>query len=53
LDEIKGIGPKTRDLLIDKLKSVKRIKETDIQTLTDIIGASKATIVHNYFAANE
>lgn len=53
LDEIKGIGPKTRDLLIDKLKSVKRIKETDIQTLTDIIGASKATIVHNYFAAKE
>ena len=53
LDEIKGIGPKTRDLLIDKLKSVKRIKETDIQTLTDIIGSSKATIVHNYFAANE
>ena len=53
LDEIKGIGPKTRDLLIDKLKSVKRIKEADIQTLTDIIGASKATIVHNYFAANE
>lgn len=53
LDEIKGIGPKTRDLLIDKLKSVKRIKETDIQTLTDIIGASKATIVHNYFAVNE
>ena len=53
LDEIKGIGPKTRDLLIDKLKSVKRIKEADIQTLTDIIGASKATIVHNYFATNE
>ena len=53
LDEIKGIGPKTRDLLIDKLKSVKHIKETDIQTLTDIIGASKATIVHNYFAVNE
>jgi excinuclease ABC subunit C len=50
LDDIKGIGPKTRDLLIDKLKSVKRIKEADIQTLTNIVGASKAAIVHNYFA---
>lgn len=53
LDDIKGIGPKTRDLLIDNLKSVKRIKETDIQTLTGIIGASKAVIVHNFFAANQ
>ena len=50
LDDIKGIGPKTRDLLIDKLKSVKRIKEADIQTLTNIVGASKAAIVYNYFA---
>ncbi len=50
LDDIKGIGPKTRDLLIDKLKSVKRIKEADIQILTNIVGASKAAIVHNYFA---
>ena len=50
LDDIKGIGPKTRDLLIDKLKSLKRIKEADIQTLTNIVGASKAAIVHNYFA---
>ena len=53
LDDIKGIGPKTRDLLIDKLKSVKRIKEADIQILTDIIGASKAAIVHDYFAAKQ
>lgn len=53
LDDIKGIGPKTRDLLIEKLKSVKRIKEADIQVLTDIIGASKAAIVHDYFAAKQ
>ena len=53
LDEIKGIGPKTRDLLLSKLKSVKRIKETDLQGLTDIIGLSKATIVYHYFAGKE
>ena len=53
LDDIKGIGPKTRDLLIDKLKSVKRIKEADIQTISGIIGASKAAIVHDYFTGKE
>jgi excinuclease ABC subunit C len=49
LDEIKGIGPKTKDELLAKLKSVKRIKETDLETLTTIIGASKAKIVFNHF----
>ena len=49
LDDIKGIGPKTKDLLLKKLKSVKKIKESDLQTLTEIVGASKAQIVRNYF----
>ena len=51
LDNIKGIGPKTKDMLLKKLKSVKNIKESDNQTLTSIIGASKASIVYNYFHA--
>ncbi len=49
LDEIKGIGEKTRYELLKKMKSVKRIKEADIQTLTSIIGPSKADIIYNYF----
>lgn len=49
LDNIKGIGPKTKDALLKKLKSVKRIKEAENQELTSIIGASKASIVYNYF----
>jgi len=49
LDDIKGIGPKTRDLLLQKLKSVKKIKESDLQSLTDILGPSKAKIVFEYF----
>ena len=49
LDNIKGIGPKTKDALLKKLKSVKRIKESENQELTSIIGASKASIVYNYF----
>ena len=53
LDDIKGIGPKTKDALLKKLKTVKRIKEADLQELTEVIGASKATIVYNYFHANQ
>jgi uvrABC system protein C len=51
LDDIKGVGPKTKDMLLKKLKSVNNIKETDIQSLTNIIGASKASIIYNYFHA--
>ena len=49
LDEIRGIGPKTKDALIVALKSVKRIKEADIQALSNIVGASKASIIYDYF----
>mgnify|MGYP000975013761 FL=1 len=51
LDNIKGIGPKTKNMLLKILKSVKNIKESDNQTLTSIIGASKASLVYNYFHA--
>ena len=49
LDNIKGIGPKTKDALLKALKSVKRIKETDVQELTKIVGTSKATVIFNFF----
>ena len=49
LDSIKGIGPKTRDGLLNALKSVKRISEANLDTLTDLIGAAKAQIVYHYF----
>ena len=53
LDDIKGIGSKTRDELLNKLKSVKRIKEADIQTLTEIVGRSKAENIYRHFHAEE
>ena len=49
LDSIKGIGPKTRDGLLNALKSVKKISEANLDTLTTLIGASKAQIVYDYF----
>lgn len=48
LDEIAGIGPKTRDTLINHFKSVKKIKEADIQSITNIIGNKKAEIIYNH-----
>lgn len=49
LDEIKGIGPKTRDELLKSLKSVKKIKETELQELEKVVGKSKAEIVYRHF----
>ncbi|MBE6248003.1 MAG: excinuclease ABC subunit UvrC [Prevotella sp.] len=52
LDDIKGIGPKTRDELLNALKSVKRIRVAELATLEGIIGASKAGIVYQHFHHN-
>jgi excinuclease ABC subunit C len=49
LDDIKGIGPKTRELLLKHFKTVKRIKENDITTLSEVIGKSKAEIIIKHF----
>ena len=49
LDDIKGIGPKTRDELLNNLKSVKQIKEATLEKLEETIEASKAKIVYAYF----
>ena len=49
LDDIKGIGPKTRDELLNALKSVKKIRESGLSTLSDIIGPAKAKIVYEHF----
>ena len=49
LDDIKGIGPKTRDELLNTLKSVKKIREAELSILSDIIGPAKAKIVYKHF----
>lgn len=45
LDEIKGIGEKTKNTLLKEFKSVKRIKEASLEDLTAFIGEAKAKIV--------
>ena len=49
LDDIKGIGPKTRDDLLKHFKSVKRIKEAALADISNIIGPSKAKIIYQHF----
>lgn len=49
LDTIKGIGAKTKEQLLTHFKTVKRIKEADLQQLTNIIGGSRASLLFNYF----
>ncbi len=49
LDDIKGIGKKTKDALLQALKSVKRIREADLETLSGLIGKAKAKIIFEYF----
>lgn len=49
MDDIKGIGPKTRDELLNDLKSVKKIREAELSTLSDLIGPAKAKIVYEHF----
>lgn len=50
LDEIKGIGPRTRDLLIKHFRSVQRIREASEEALKDVIGVNKAKIIREALA---
>ena len=49
LDDIKGIGPKTRDELLNSLKTVKQIKAATLDELISVIGTAKAQIIYNHF----
>ena len=49
LDEITGIGEKTKNELIMYFKSVKRIKSASIEELSKLIGTNKGSIIYNHF----
>ena len=50
LDDIKGIGPKTKEALLNKFKSMKKIKEASLEELAEVLGPHKAEILAKYFA---
>ncbi|WP_314788859.1 excinuclease ABC subunit UvrC [Prevotella nigrescens] len=49
LDDIKGIGSKSKEQLLQRFKTVKKLKEADIQELTEVIGSTRAMLLYNYF----
>ena len=48
LDDIPGIGPKNKTVLLTQFKTLSQIRNTSIQVLTDVIGKKLALNVHNY-----
>ena len=49
LDDIKGIGPKAKEALLSKFKSVKKMKEASLEQLSEVLGTHKAEILSKYF----
>lgn len=46
LDSVSGIGPKTRDALLIHFKSLKRVREADLDQIAAVVGPAKASIVY-------
>ena len=53
LDDIKGIGPKAKEALLSKFKSMKKIKEASLEELAEVLGPHKAEILAKYFAEKD
>ena len=49
LDDIKGLGPKGKEALLKRLKTVKGIKDADYQEIVSILGKAKGTLVYKHF----
>ena len=49
LDDIKGIGPKAKEAILSKFKSVKKAKEASLEELSEVLGPHKAEILKNHF----
>lgn len=49
LDDIKGIGPKTKETLLKAFKTVKKMRESDVESLAEVVGRQKAELLREYF----
>lgn len=49
LDQIKGIGPKTKEILLKHFESVEKIKDASMEELENIVGHAKTSILSGYF----
>ena len=46
LDGIKGVGEKTRTALLSRFKSVKRLREADLDAIAEVVGPARASVVY-------
>ena len=49
LDDIRGIGPKTKEALLKRFRTVKRISEASAEELAAVVGSSKAEVLREHF----
>jgi excinuclease ABC subunit C len=49
LDKIKGIGPRTKEILLKNFESPEKIRTTPLSELEKLVGKSKATILEKFF----
>jgi excinuclease ABC subunit C len=49
LDQINGIGPKTKEILLKHFESVDKIKSASIEELENLVGPAKSSILSGYF----
>jgi len=49
LDQIKGIGPKTKEILLKHFESVDKIKSASTEELENLVGTTKGSILSEYF----
>jgi excinuclease ABC subunit C len=49
LDDIKGIGPKTKEELLQSFKTIRAIKQLSLEELQRVVGLAKAKIIFHYF----
>lgn len=53
LDEVKGIGPKTKEELFKRFGGIESIRRASLNDLTDLVGKSKGLLVFSYFHPDE
>ena len=49
LDDIKGIGPKAKEALLKRFKTVKAIKESNAEAIEEVLGKAKTKILQDHF----
>jgi excinuclease ABC subunit C len=49
LDRIKGIGPKTKEILLKHFDSPEKIKDASVEELENLVGSVKTSILSEYF----